>query len=133
MGSFQTARMWVHIFYIPFIIKPTNISDHSGLPVLKALTSTSDNEIHRLARLWVYGDAHQVDSDRFSFLFIDGGAATLSSSALGHAVVRDAITRREIQLLEHTCICSPRFSEALSNCRISHRRSSCLCHGVSQF
>jgi hypothetical protein len=45
------------------------------------------------------------DSDEIPFLFINEGAATLLGSALGGAIIRDAVTRREVQLLEHRCIC----------------------------
>ena len=61
-----------------------------------AVTSASEDEIHRLTRSWVYG------GDTFPFLFINGGAETLSGSELGAAIIRDVITQREIQLLEHT-------------------------------
>jgi hypothetical protein len=79
-------------------------SDYSGLPLLKAITSASEDEIHRLTRFWVYGSASQADGSTFPFLFINGGVATLSGSTVGAAVVRDTITQREIQRLEHTGI-----------------------------
>lgn len=79
-------------------------SDCSGLALLKAITSANDEEIHRLARFWVYSDEPQADGDEFPFLFINGGAATLSGSTLGAAIVRDTVTRRKIQILEHTGI-----------------------------
>lgn len=85
-------------------------SDYSGLPLLTAITSASGDEIHQLTRLRVYGSTSQVDGYTFPFIFINGGAATLSGSSFGAAVVRDTITQREIQLLEHTGICCLPFS-----------------------
>ncbi|KAF9781587.1 hypothetical protein BJ322DRAFT_1022987 [Thelephora terrestris] len=79
-SSFQTARI-----------------DCTGLPVLKAITSASEEEVHQLNRCWIYGDNHMSP-----FLFINGGAATLSSSTTGAAIIRDTVTQREIQSLEHT-------------------------------
>jgi hypothetical protein len=108
-------------------------SDYSGLPILKAITSASEDEIDRLTRFWIYGSAPRADGDTFPFLFINGGAATLSGSAIGAAMVRDAITQREIQLLEHTCICCFRFSVTLSNGHVSDRWSPHLCDGASWF
>ncbi|KAF9642840.1 hypothetical protein BDM02DRAFT_3132825 [Thelephora ganbajun] len=90
-SSFQTAKIQRH-------------SDYSGLPLLKAITSASEDEIQRLTRFWVYGSASQADSDTFPFLFINGGVATLSGSASGVAMVKDTITQREMQLLDHTVV-----------------------------
>lgn len=97
------------------------LSDYSGLPVLKAITSASEDEIHRLTRFWVYGSTSQADGDTFPFLFINGGAATLSGSVLGAAIVRDTITQREIQLLGHTGICGLCFFVTLSNAHAGSR------------
>jgi len=69
---------------------------------LKAITSASEDEVHRLTRIWVYGSTSQADGGGFPFLFINGGAATLSGSAFGSAIVKDTITQREIQTLRHT-------------------------------
>lgn len=82
-----------------------------------AITSASENEIHRLTRSWVYG------GDTFPFLFVNGGAETLSGSELGAAILRDAITQREIQLLEHTGNCHSYLFAALTDAHISDRRS----------
>ena len=82
-------------------------SDYSGLQLLKVITSASEGELHRLTRFWVYGNASQTDDNNFPFLFINGGAATLSGS-LSAAIVKDTITQRKIQLLNHTgirCLC----------------------------
>jgi len=79
--------------------------------LLKAITSASGEVVHRLSRVWIYGNTPQAGGDEFPFLFIDGGVATLSGSALGIAIIRDAITRREIQLLEHTGIYRLFFSK----------------------
>ena len=54
----------------------------------------------------MYGVTFATDEDSFPFLFVNGGAAILSSSTAGIAVIRDAITQREIQLLEHAGNCS---------------------------
>lgn len=54
--------------------------------------------------MWVYGNVSQTNDDCFPFLFINGGVATLSGSALGAAIVRDTVTQREMQFLEHTGI-----------------------------
>lgn len=88
-------------------------SDYSGLPLLEAITSASDEGTHRLTRFWVYGNAPQADGEELPFLFINGGAATLSASTFGAAIVRDTITQREIQLLEHTGICRLCFLQHL--------------------
>lgn len=70
----------------------------------------SEDDVHRLTRCWVYGSATHADGDKaLPFLFINGGIETLSGSELGAAIVRDAITQRETQLLEHTGICHSCF------------------------
>jgi hypothetical protein len=107
-------------------------SDYSGLPLMKAITSASDDEIHQLTHFWVYGSA-SVDGGTFPFLFINGGVATLSGSALGAAIVRDTITQREIQLLEHTSIRYSHFHIAFPDPHISNRRPPHLCDGMSRF
>ena len=81
-------------------------SDYSGLPVLKAITSASERGIHQLARCWIYSNEFQSGSDEYPFLFVNDGAATLSSSALGVAVIKDSVTRRKIQVLNHAGIYS---------------------------
>ncbi|KAF9790741.1 hypothetical protein BJ322DRAFT_1104389 [Thelephora terrestris] len=86
-SSFQTAKI-----------------DYSGLSLLKVITSANEEEIHRLTRVWVYGHASETDGGSFPFLFINGGAATLSGSSIGAAIIRDTVTHRENQLLEHTAI-----------------------------
>ena len=80
----------------------TNVanSDYTGLPVLKAITSASEEDDNHLTRCWIYGH-----DDSFPFLFINGGTATISGTALGAAVIRDAVTQREVQILKHTGIC----------------------------
>jgi hypothetical protein len=78
--------------------------DYSGLPLLKAITSANEEEIQRLTRVWVHGNASETGEGSFPFLFINGGAATLSGSTIGTATIRDTVTHREIQLLEHTGI-----------------------------
>ena len=79
-------------------------SEYSGLPVLKAITSANEQAIHQLARCWIYSSEFQSDGDGYPFLFINDGAATLSTSAHGVAVIKDSITRRKIQLLNHSGI-----------------------------
>lgn len=93
-----------------------------------AIASASEDEIHRLTHSWVYGS-----SDTYPFLLINRGAATLSGSDFGAAILRDAITQREIQLLDHTGICGSYFSVALTDVHVSHHRSPCLCDGMSWF
>ena len=77
-------------------------SDYSGLPLLKAITSASEDEINWLTRVWVYDSPSKVDKNIFPFLFINGGAATLSGSPSGAAVVKDTVTQQIIQQLQHT-------------------------------
>lgn len=67
----------------------------------------------------MHGGVSQADSDDVHFLFINEGAATLSGSALGGTIIRDAITQREVQLLEHTCIFCPYFSAAFAYDRLA--------------
>ena len=70
--------------------------------------SANEDDVHQLTRCWVYGSATHAGGDTLPFLFINGGVGTLSGSELGVAIVRDAITQRETQLLEHTsisCLC----------------------------
>ena len=75
-----------------------------------------------------------MDDDGFPFLFINGGAATLSSSApAAAAMVRDTVIQREIQSLEHTGIHHLYPPMALLNVRISDRWPLHLCDGTSQF
>jgi hypothetical protein len=69
---------------------------------LRAIAFANGEEIHRLARCWIYGSVVKTDGDEHPFLFVNGGAAMLSNSAFGAAVIRDTITKREIQLLKHT-------------------------------
>ncbi|KAF9644391.1 hypothetical protein BDM02DRAFT_3131799 [Thelephora ganbajun] len=75
--------------------------DYSGLPLLKAIALENGQSIHGFSRFWIYGKSYQADGDGFPFLFIDGGARMLSGSATGSAVIRDTVTQRQIQLLEH--------------------------------
>ena len=72
--------------------------------MLKAITSANEEEINNLTHCWIYGNAFRPGEDAHPFLFINGGAATLSSTALGTAVIRDTVTQREIQQLKHTGI-----------------------------
>ena len=81
-------------------------SEYSGLPVLKAITSANEQGIHQLARCWIYSSEFQSGGNEYPFLFINEGAATLSTSARGVAVIKDSITRRKIQLLNHSGIYS---------------------------
>ena len=94
----------------------TNYSDYSGLPLLKAITTANEDEIHQLTRFWIYGSA-SPDGETYPFLFINGGAATLSSSGVGTAIIRDTVTQREIQLLKHTGIRCLAFCGTLWNSR----------------
>lgn len=71
--------------------------DYTGLPLLKAIASMRDEGVHQLTRCWIYGY-----SPKFPYIFINGGTATLSSTAVGTAIIRDTITQREIQSLKHT-------------------------------
>lgn len=64
-----------------------------------------------------------MDDETFPFLFIDEGAATLSGSATGAAIVRDTVTQRQIQRLEHTGIYCLLFSMIFSEIHVSSRRS----------
>jgi hypothetical protein len=70
--------------------------------LLKVITSANEEEIHGLARVWVYGNPSETGGGSFPFIFVNGGAATLSGSPFGVAIIRDTVTHREIQQLEHT-------------------------------
>ena len=85
------------------LIQPNN-REYSGLSLLRAITTANEQEVYQLARVWVHGIASGKGSDSLPFLFINGGAATVSGSALGVAVIRDTVTNREVQLLKHTGI-----------------------------
>lgn len=93
------------LLYTAICLRDQQYSDYSSLPIFKTITSASGEGIHQLTRFWVYDNVSQTDCDGFPFLLINGGGATLSGSMFGAAIVRDTITRREIQLLEHTGIC----------------------------
>jgi len=77
-------------------------SDYSGFPLLKAITSASGDETHQFTHFWIHGTPSPTDGKPLPFLFVNGGAATLSGSVAGAAVVRDSVIQREIQLLKHT-------------------------------
>ena len=77
--------------------------------------------MHRLTRCWNHGSATHIGGDILPFLFINGGVETLSGSDLGVAIVRDAITQRETQLLEHSSIFVHFFDIALADAHISGR------------
>ena len=100
---------------------------------MTAIASANDSEIHQLARFWVYGRASEADGGTFPFVFINGGVATLSGCALGAAIIRDTVTQREIQRLEHTSIRYLQLHVALSNPPISNRWPPRLCDGTSLF
>ena len=110
-------------------------SDYPCLPLLKAITSASEGELHRLTRFWVYGDGSQTDGGSFPFLFINGGAATLSGSTLSAVIVKDTITQRKIQLLNHTGIRRLYFFSDNFDVQNIHSNSQppCLCDGTSRF
>lgn len=76
-------------------------SDYSGFPLLRAISSESGQKFDGFSRFWIHGNSYQDDGDSFPFLFINGGARTLSGSTNGSAVIRDTVTQRQIQLLEH--------------------------------
>jgi hypothetical protein len=69
------------------------------MPLLTAITSAIDEDVNQLSRCWING----INGE--PFLFINGGAATLSSTGTGMAIIKDAVTQREIQLLDHPGIC----------------------------
>ena len=100
---------------------------------MKAIISASEEEIQRLTRIWVYGSGFQTDNDGFPFLFINGGAATLSGSALGIAMIKDTVTQREIQSLEHAGTRRFYFSVEFFKARASGWRLPYLCNGTSRF
>jgi hypothetical protein len=88
--------------------------------------------MHRFACFWIHGGP-SADDETFPFLFINGGAATLSGSTAGAAVVRDSVTQREIQLLEHTSIYRLWFYIAFSEAHVSSNQSPHFCDGASRF
>ena len=120
----------VHFCYLTATLPNRRRRDYSGLPLLKAITSASDEGIYRFARLWIYSNEPQAGGDEFPFLLINGGAATLSGSTLGAAIVRDTITRREIQVLEHTGNHILHPPATLSYAHIRCSRSLHLCDGT---
>ncbi|KAF9777820.1 hypothetical protein BJ322DRAFT_1025551 [Thelephora terrestris] len=94
------------------------IADYSGLPLLKAIASASEQEIHKLNRCRIYGSEPQPDGEESQFLLINGGAATLSCVAPGVAIIKDLVTQRKIQELKHTVIsgnCVPVMAHHASN------------------
>ena len=98
---------------------------------MKAIASEGEDKINRLSRVWVHGSGYEVDDDTLPFLFINGGAATLSTSARGTAILRDTATRRKLQLLEHTGTCYSQSYAAVPNRYISAPRSPHFCYGTS--
>ena len=72
-----------------------------------------------------------MDGDERPFLFINEGAAVLSTSAFGTAVIKDLITQREIQVLKHTGICYLLFPAVLVDVHVRSPRSPSLCDGAS--
>ena len=95
----------MYVYHYPYprrctLIPPAH-SDYSGLPLLRAISSENGQAIHGFARFWIHGNGHQDDEAGFPFLFINGGTKTLSGSTNGSAVIRDTVTQRQIQLLEH--------------------------------
>lgn len=98
---------------------------------MKAITSEGEDKVHPFSRVWVYGSGCEVDGDTFPFLFINEGTATLSASAHGAAILRDAITCHKIQLLEHTGTYYLYLPVALPNLRDSDPWSPCFCYGMS--
>lgn len=126
--------MRVHLSTIESADADQRHRDYSGLPLLKVITSANEEEVHRLKRVWVYGNASETGGGNFPFLFINGGAATLSGSPFGIAIICDTITHRQIQLLEHAGdIRYSRFPLISSDICISDHQSSHLCNGKSQF
>ena len=91
---------------------------------MKAITSASEEELHNLSRCWIYGH-----DDSFPFLFIHGGAATVSGTALGGAVIRDAVTQQEVQLLRHTGI-HHFLSRTIFNALVRGTRPLCPSHST---
>jgi len=75
--------------------------DYSGLPILQAIASENGFTDQQLARFWVY-DGTSTTDECLPYLFINGGTATLSGSMTGVAKIRDTVTKREIQSLEHS-------------------------------
>lgn len=78
-------------------------SDYSGFPILCAAFS-SDESTSDLSRFWIdgCGSGPQVRDDTHAhpFLFINGGASTLSTS-LGTVSIKNAVTQRLTQSLGH--------------------------------
>ena len=81
-------------------LTPGSHSDYSGLPVLKAVMSPKEELNGGLFRFWIYGSVTPGE-EIHPFLFINGGAATLSTPTPGVALIQDAVTQRQIQALEH--------------------------------
>ena len=102
------------------------------MPLLKAITSASEDEIHQLTRFWIYDCTSVVDEEISPFLFINQGVATLSGSMVSAAIVRDTVTHREIQVLKHTGTCCLQSSAAFSKAHVSSHQSSHLGNGTFQ-
>lgn len=77
--------------------------DYSGLSILRAVLSSDGEPIRGFGQFWIYGSGGvpQVGGDTSPFLFINGGAATLSGALSGMASIEDVVTRRQIQSLKH--------------------------------
>ena len=112
--------MSVNFLMIGLPIQPNN-REYSGLSLLRAITTANGQEVYQLARVWVHGIASGKGGDSLPFLFINEGAATVSGSALGVAVIRDTVTNREVQLLKHTGIVHVYNHVAGPDCRVSDR------------
>jgi len=124
--------MWVRIPGICHSLTQPTAQRLFRPPLVEDITSASDEGTYRLARFWVYSDEPQAGGDEFPLLFINGGAATLSGSTLGAAIIRDTITRREIQILEHTGIHSLHPPAALSYAHVRCSRQPRLYNGSSR-
>ena len=100
---------------------------------MKAIAPASEDEINRLTRSWFYGYTSETGTDDLPFLFINEGAETLSGSEHGAAIIRDAVTCREIERLQHTGICGSSLSLMSVDIHASSPRPSRPCDGIHRF
>lgn len=101
---FPVAGMQVASIILESILTSRLYSDYSGLPILRTALSSDEELTSGLWRFWIYGceSGPQVgDAHTHPFLFINGGAATLSTTSSGAALIKNGVTQRSTQLLEH--------------------------------
>lgn len=87
--------------YVGWTITPVLYSDYSGFPILKTIISSNEELTTGFVRFWIFGNPSQAGGEVSPFLFINAGAATLSDSSTGFALIKDVVTQCQLQALEH--------------------------------